>query len=112
MLRKENRLRAENDFKKVFHGGARARSGPFQLLCRKSAVSNARFGFVIPLSVSKKAVQRNKLRRQLREIVRTVFYQKVSGYDCVIRVYAGADRLKYQDIEKHIISVFHKIQLL
>jgi len=109
MLPKKNRLRTQGDFKGVFHGSLRARSGSFQLMCQKNNTPNARFGFVVPLSVSKKAVRRNKLRRQLHEIVWVVFFPKISGYDCVIRAYPGADELLYEDIKQHITEMIKKV---
>ena len=107
MLPKKNRLTTRGDFKGVFQGRLRARSGPFQLVCR----SNALFGFVVSLSVSKKAVRRNKLRRQLHEIIQAKILSRASGYSCVMRAFPEADELRYQDIEKHIISMFNKIKV-
>lgn len=112
MLPKENRLVTREDFKAVFRGRLRARRGPFQLVCEKNNISKARFGFVVSLSVSKKAVRRNKLRRQLHEIVRATLSSKISDYDCVIRAYAGSDELSYDDIEKHIVEMFKKVAIL
>lgn len=112
MLPKENRLVKREDFKGVFRGHLRARRGPFQLVCEKNTISKARFGFVVSLSVSKKAVRRNKLRRQLHEIVRMMFFQKISGYDCIIRAYAGADELSYDDVKQHVVELVKKVGIL
>lgn len=113
MLPKKNRLTTRGDFKGVFQGHLRARSGPFQLVCRRNGTPGALFGFVVSLSVSKKAVRRNKLRRQLHEIIHEKILSGGSGgYCCVIRAFPGADELKYQDIEKHVVSMFNKIKVV
>jgi len=112
MLPKKNRLTTQGDFKGVFQGHLRARSGPFQLVCQRNSTSNALFGFVVSLSVSKKAVRRNKLRRQLHEIIQAKILSGGSGYSCIIRAFPGADDLKYQDIENHLISMFNKIKVV
>src|SRR3989338_7151377 len=111
MLQKKNRLTTRGDFKGVFQGRLRARSGPFQLVCRRNDLSDALFGFVVSLSVFKKAVRRNKLRRQLHEIIQAKILSRASGYSCVMRAFPEADELRYQDIEKHIISMFNKIKV-
>ena len=112
MLPKENRLLTREDFKAVFRGHLRARKGPFQLVCEKNTMSTDRFGFVVSLSVSKKAVRRNKLRRQLHEIIQEMHSRKISGYDCVIRAYAGADELPYDDIKQYIVEMVKKVAML
>ncbi len=112
MLPKKNRLVTRGDFKGVFRGGLRARSGPFQLMCQKNKTNNARFGFIVPLSVSKKAVRRNKLRRQMHEFIRMMIFQKISGYDCVIRAYPGADELQYDEMGQYIMEMIKKAGIL
>ena len=112
MLPKTHRLTARGDFKEVFQGTARTRSGPFQLVCRKNNLQNNRFGFVVGLIVSKKATQRNKLRRRLHGIVQKVFPSLKTGYDCVIRVYPGAADLSFSEIQEHTEALFSKVKIL
>ena len=112
MLPKQNRLTTRGDFKGVFQGALRARSGPFNLVCRKNNMQISRFGFVIPLIVSKKAVQRNKLRRQLRDIIKHVLPNILEGYDCVIRAYPGASDIEYKEIEKDVVFLFRSVGFL
>lgn len=112
MLPKNHRLTARGDFKEVFQGSLRSRSGPFQLVCRKNTLPNSRFGFIVSLVVSKKAVERNKLRRQLHEIVREVFPSLSSGYDCVIRAYPGAEKLGFEEMKRDVFSMLQKSKLL
>jgi len=99
MLSKQYRLKSRGDFTEAFKGPLRARSGPFSVVCRQNNLIISRFGFVVSSAVSKKAVTRNKIRRQLHDIVRYVFPILHSGYDCVIRTFPGATELKYEEIE-------------
>lgn len=109
MLPKKNRLITRGDFTDVFRGTLRARSGPFQLICRKNDLLGTRFGFVVSLIVSKKAVRRNKLRRQLHEIARHVLPACMGGYDCVIRAYPGADELRFEEVKRHTHILLQKV---
>ena len=112
MLPKKYRLTARGDFLGVFRGNLRARSGPFMLMCRNNDLPYAKFGFVVSLAVSKKAVVRNKLRRQLHEIIRSLFSSLAPGYDCVIRAYPGAAELKFGEIEKYIQETMRNVKIL
>ena len=93
----------------VFKGPLRTRVGSFSVVCRQNNTTISRFGFVVSLAVSKKAVTRNKLRRQLHEIVRYLFPTLNLGYDCVIRTYPGATELKYKEIEGCVEGMLWKV---
>jgi len=67
---------------------------------------------VIGLKISKKAVLRNKIRRQLEEIVRLSFDQMEIGFDVVILVEKEIINKNYQEIKKEIINLFKKIKLI
>jgi ribonuclease P protein component len=80
MLPKVNRLRSKRDFKRTL-SGQRIASGPYfaiyALLSFKEATSSTylanqcpRIGFVVSKKVHKRAVIRNRLKRQFREIFR------------------------------------------
>ena len=111
MIQKKYRLTARGDFAHVFKGNIRSRSDPFSLVCRKNSRSFNRFGFVVSLAVSKKAVRRNKLRRQLHEIVRSLSSSLQPGYDCVIQAYPGAAELGFDEIKQYVEEIFQKVGL-
>ena len=112
VLSKKYRITARGDFTGVFKGTIRARSGPFLFMCRKNDLPYSRFGFIVSLAVSKKAVARNKLRRKLHEITRSLFSFLPSGYDCVIRAYPGADTLTYREIHNNVLFLLKKAGLI
>ncbi len=86
MLFKENRLRKKKDFERVMKDKqSRALSVSFltgRFLGNGSASS--RIGFVVSKKVSRKAVQRNKAKRRLREAGRFLFNQIKPGFDVII----------------------------
>lgn len=108
MLPKQNRF-IRKDFQNIYKGSPRARSGPFQLIYHETGFQSARFGFVIPLSVSKKAVRRNLLRRRLHAIIQKAVLPRIVGYDCVIQAYPGAERLDFKEIERCVVEMIRKI---
>ena len=72
----------------------------------------SRFAVVASLKVSKLAVVRNRLQRQTREIVKSLFSQLTGHYDIVINISSKAVNKEYSDLEKDLISIFQKNKLI
>ena len=77
-------LRAQKDFKRVFRYGKRIESPFFRMSYITGTESHPRFAFVVPKTVSKKAVVRNTLRRRAREWARTRVLLSLSPLDIVV----------------------------
>lgn len=76
MLKKINRL-PKGSFK-----GNILISSPFYLLkIAKNGKPFSRFGFVVSKKVSKKAVERNRIKRELRSFIHERLPKTVSGFD-------------------------------
>lgn len=112
MLSKKYRLAKEKDFKRVF--GSRktfVQSFVFIKLAENKLVFS-RFGFVVGLKISKKAVERNKIRRQMQEIIRTNIAGIRKGFDVVVMVKTGIKGKSYQEIEIALAAALQKAGLL
>lgn len=100
MLPLKNRLKKKKEFDKVFKEGV-AQKGQFVLL---KSVDNdlnyPRFGIVVSKKVSNRAVDRNKIKRRLREAVRAFLPEK--GRDYVIVSFPQIMRADYKEIEEQI----------
>ncbi|HET8876522.1 MAG TPA: ribonuclease P protein component [Casimicrobiaceae bacterium] len=79
------RLRGAGAFATVFKTGARHDGQFLQLIATPAAQSPGRVGYVIGRKVMRRAVDRNRLRRRLREIVRAA-RPAVLAFDIVLRV--------------------------
>jgi ribonuclease P protein component len=67
-----HRLANQSDFSHVMDGGAKAVSANlFLLLAKKNPFPHSRLGMVISKKAHKKAVQRNRIKRLIRESFRT-----------------------------------------
>jgi len=112
MLSLVNRLRQEKDFARVHHTG---RFFGQQFLAVKVVANNldaSRFGFLVGIKVSKKAVVRNKVKRRLREIVRLKLDKIKPGYDIVVMVKPEIAEKDYQEIDVAISGALEKAGLL
>lgn len=112
MLPFKNRLKKEKDFSVINHLGRSFFSSYFRFKYLKNNFDFSRFAVVISTKVSKKATVRNRLRRQLSEIIRLNQSKIKPGYDIIISVSTAALGRKYEDLEKNLLALFTKAKLL
>jgi len=105
MLAPENRLKKKKDFENVFKNGKSIKQDSLYLKYKKNNLEQSRFGIVVGKNYSKKAVERNKIKRRLREIIKE---QNVKGLDIVIVVLPGADN-SFETLKENAGKVFKKI---
>lgn len=112
MLRQENRLRRKRDVDNVFKKGKTIAGKLIFLKIIKNNLNNSRFGFVISTKISKKAVIRNKIKRQLREIIRKNLPNIKPGFDVLIIAKPEIIDKKYQDIKEEVERLLNKARTL
>lgn len=110
-LKRQNRLSVK-DFKLLqSQRGFWAKSALLSVKSVKNNLPQSRFGFVVSTKVSKKAVERNRIKRRLRDITRKSPDIKI-GFDVIIIVSPLANRAKYQIIKEDLMSLLKKLKLL
>jgi len=112
MLSKENRLKKKKDFEKLFKEGKSFREKFLVLKVNKNNLNNNRFGFIVSKKVSKKAVVRNKIKRQLREIVRKEIKNYQKGFDIAVIVLPSIALKDFKEINQVLRSTLKKIKIL
>ena len=112
MLPKQNRLKKEKDFKQVFKRGKSFQDNALSLKLTENSLKVSRFGFVVGLKVSKKAFLRNKIRRRLREIVKTNLSKTKTGFDVVFIVRRGLETKNFQELAEIVNGLFKKAKLI
>ncbi len=100
MLPKKHRLVKKKDFEKVWKNGRFFFKEAIGFKVLKNNLNISRFGFVVGTKVSKKAVQRNKVKRQLREIIRSKIELIKLGYDFLIIALPKILEKDYWEIEE------------
>lgn len=112
MLAKPNRLTKNKEFERIF---AKSYSSFDKLLGIKSAPNDLginRIGIIISNKVSKKAVERNKIRRRIRGVLENNLKTLKPGYDIVIIVSVMAKEKGFTEIEDSIIFNLKRLRLL
>jgi ribonuclease P protein component len=110
-MEKEYRLRKKDDFGRVYREGRSVANRELVLYyLPNQAVSHFRLG----VSVSKKvgrAVLRNRLKRLVKEAVRTERERIKAGYDLVVIVRLGAREADFHQLVRSITHLLKKSNL-
>ena len=111
MLAKENRINLNKEFDRVFKTGQSFYAKVIGVKTVPTDLKYTRFGILVGLKVSKKAVIRNKVRRQIRAIISQELPNLKPGKDVVIIVLPLILEKNFEEIEKTLISGFKKLDL-
>lgn len=114
-LRRVQRLRSPRDFQRVRAQGRRV-SGAVLLLgyAARSEPDNvglSRIGFSVSRRVGG-AVERNRVKRRLREVIRRKLARITPGYDLVITARPGAADARMETLEQDVAVLLARARLL
>lgn len=111
MLRFSNRIRKKKDFDQVFKKGKAAYDKFLGVKALKSNSKINRFGIIVGLKISKKAVERNLIKRRIKAILNEEKNKIKTGNDIVIISLPPIKKIKYFEIKKSIQKNFKKLDL-
>ena len=111
MLKKQNQLTKDKEFDNVFKNGRSSYDKIIGFKVIANKLNDSRFGILVSTKISKKAVERNRLKRQIREIIRLDLNSIKSGYDFIIITLPPVLDKTYEEIEKSISNHFKKLKL-
>jgi len=112
MLPQENRLRKKIEVEKVFKTGRSVFDSVCGFKVLRNGLEVSRFAIMVGTKISKSAVVRNRIRRQIREIVRLNLPRIEKGLDFSFIVRPEAKNAKYEDFEKAIVGGLRKARLI
>ena len=119
-LPQPNRLKLRRDFQAVYHKGIR-RTGRYLILRglpRRSTPQDStpeiatQIGISISQKVSKKAVVRNRIKRQIRAILRQLLPKIAPGWQLVVVVRPGADLCEYAHFLRELEQLLVEAEVL
>jgi ribonuclease P protein component len=111
MLPKEHRLRLFKDFKNVLEKGFGLRENGFYVKFVDNNLLKTRVAVVVSKKQYKKATQRNKIKRKVKEVIRKNLSQIKEGKDIIIVIFKGLEKEKINDLQSKIMSIFDKLKL-
>lgn len=112
MLPKENRLKNKKDFENLFKNGKGVKDGFLHIRFLKNNLEYSRFGFVAGIKFSKKAVDRNRIKRLLREAVKEKLKYFKKGVDIAIVASSGFKKGDAYNIKERLEKLFRKANLI
>lgn len=104
-------IKKNKDFRKIYSSGKSIADSNLVLYFRPSAEQKNRFG----ISISKKvggSVVRNKIKRQIKEILRLNNDAFIDGYDIIFVVRVRCNQADYQMIKNSVYYLLKKTNLL
>lgn len=111
MLQSPNRLRRSADLQRVRQQGRSRRHPLVVLIVLPNGLAVSRFGFVASRRVGK-AVQRNRARRLLREVIRHHMAEIEPGWDCLFIARHEMPGASFWEVETAVLSLLSRLQLL
>ncbi|MDP2685208.1 MAG: ribonuclease P protein component [bacterium] len=112
MLPKNSRITKQVEWNKLHKFGSRAHSPELVMSYLKTANNYSRFGFIVGGKVSKKANIRNLIKRRIRAVIEKNVANIRKKVDIIFIAKAKIKDLNYQEIEKKVLNLLKKQQLL
>lgn len=111
MLPRVNRLNKQKDFDHIFERGKTKQDGFLVIRFLPNHQKFSRFGLIVSARVAKKAVARNRLRRQLSEVLRLNLSNIKQGFDIVLVAKIKALDIQYRELEETLLDLLKKSNL-
>lgn len=101
MLKAENRLKGQAEFSRILKVGTRQRGRFLLIASAKRANTQPRVGIMISKKVTKKAVERNRIRRIIAHLFSHVFKEE-ARFDVVVSVGSLPKTTVFSGLEEEI----------
>jgi len=112
MLPEANRLKSNDDFKKIFKYGKISENEFMRIKFLKNFKKHSRFGFIVSNKFAPKAVVRNLFKRRLRSAVYFLLKNIKPGFDIVIWPKITLKKINYQILLNNFKNLLIKNDIL
>ena len=107
MLEKRLRISDKKDIVEIFRKGSFLNFGQISAKFRKNGLKNTRFGVFLGVKYSKKAVERNRIRRKIWAVIAKRQEKLKKGFDIVIMPSKKISKdISHEDLDKLILAFF------
>jgi ribonuclease P protein component len=112
MLKRIYRVTKEKEFQAIYRRGKFKSTALFSVHYLPNRLDFTRVGIVVTKKISKKAVERNLLKRRVREVAREIQPNIVGHYDIVISIKKPLLEKDFADLKSELVNTFQKAGLL
>lgn len=99
-----SKLKNSAEFQSVYKGGARKDSRSFVVFVRANGLEYSRVGMTTPRKLGL-AVQRNRIRRRIREILRAAWPYIPRGVDIVVNPRRSACERDFAELRTELLTL-------
>ncbi len=110
MLKKKYILKDRKEIQRVFNKGDIVFSPYFNIKYNLNNLTYSRFCIIISKKISRSAIDRNKIKRQIRSIIFKNFTNIGKNYDFIILTKPPAINHPYKDLAKTFIFLLSKVK--
>ncbi len=110
-MKKINRVRKSQEFQKLIHTGKKVTNGQFALYYLPKKENMNRIGITLSKKIGN-AVERNKLKRQVRMMCEELIDFDTCKFDAIIIVRFGYKDNNYATNKKSLEKLFNKATML
>ena len=107
-LLREARLTEKAEFDRVHREGLRVSDGLFAVIARRNELGHARLGMAVGVRAAGNAVNRNRVKRVVRERFRLT-QQELPPVDLVVNARAGAGKATRAELAASIAVLFDRM---
>lgn len=112
MLASTQRLRRSSDIRRVYRTGHQSHHPLLRFITAPSLRATPRGTVIVSVRVSKKATERNRLKRQVRVILRKHLQNLKQPHDCLLILTPKARMAQYHELEQAVAWVFARQKLI
>ncbi|MBS0357651.1 MAG: ribonuclease P protein component [Proteobacteria bacterium] len=105
---RKKRLLNKHDYEKVFSSGKKIATFQLTAFVKKNSHELPRLGVVVSKRQIPRAVDRNKIKRMLRECFRK--HDSMPNVDIVVLAYKGLEKLSNPILREKVIELWKKIE--
>lgn len=112
MLPAINRITKDKEYEEVFKFGRSSFNAIMGIKALAKEMKVNKYGIIVSTKVSKKATERNKIKRQIREIIQSYLSEIKQGYEVVVITLPNIKEKKYEEIRYSLCKHLTKLGLL
>ena len=112
MLSKDQRMKKEKDFERVVRAGETVKEGFLILKWAKNNSQLTKIGISVPLKSVKNAVERNKIKRRLSNLLRKEEKSIKRGQNLLFITLPGVGKQSFQLLGEAVRKILSKAKLL
>ena len=112
MLPAEYRLKKEEEIKTLFKKGRGVFDRFVGVKMKKNGLPNSRFVVVVGVKVHKRAIRRNRIRRQIRSVLFEHLSHITSGFDVGVIALPSITTATFEEVQISTLSALKRARLL